>query len=262
MLHPVVARASASRRLLGSFCRTTASYKKPPMKKKQERSQKLKRELPLETCVRLVKACTLAPFDESVDISFHLSVDPRRPNQQVRGVAQLPHGVGKRPVLAVFAKGAKAEEATKAGADYVGGEEIVEMVKAGDIPFTRCLATPDMMPMVSKVARILGPKGLMPNLKAGTISPEIGKLVKDALQGQVAFRCERNSTLATPIGRMYFSDAMLLENIHTLVKTIQKARPSGAPAGVPFIKGVVVNSSKGSAFRVDLDLPPFVEPKQ
>jgi large subunit ribosomal protein L1 len=211
-----------------------------------------------ELAIRLIKSTsTVTTFTESVDLALVLSVDPRRPNQQVRGNAQLPHGVGKRPVIAVFAKGDQAQAARDAGADIVGAEELIDKVKAGEIMFSKCLATPDMMPALSKVARILGPKGLMPNVKLGTIVHEVGPAVQMALQGQVSFRAEKHGTLHGPLGLISFSDSHLMQNLEAFVKAVSEAKPSGAPTNVNFIKGAALSSTRGVGFKLDLDSFPF-----
>jgi large subunit ribosomal protein L1 len=225
--------------------------------------QSLPKQFSPSLAVRLLKATsTASTFTESVDLALVLSVDPRRPNQQVRGHAQLPHGVGKRPVIAVFARGEQAELARKAGADIVGAEELVDRVKAGDIAFSKCLATPDMMPALSKVARILGPKGLMPNMKLGTIVQEVAPAVQQALQGQVSFRAEKHGTLHGPIGLISFSDQQIIENLEAFVNAINEAKPSGAPSNVKFIKGAALSSTKGVGFKLDLEAFPFSRANQ
>mmetsp|Transcript_1172 Transcript_1172/g.1635 ORF Transcript_1172/g.1635 Transcript_1172/m.1635 type:complete len:255 (-) Transcript_1172:191-955(-) len=209
----------------------------------------------LPEALNLVKAFAVAKFDETVEVSCKLGVDPRKPNQMVRGVADLPHGLGKKVRIAVFAKGAKAEEAKAAGADVVGAEDLAEQIKGGDIKFDRVLATPDCMGIVGTVARILGPRGLMPNPKMGTITMDIGEAVETSKVGQVSFKADRHGTLAAPVGKVSFSSDALLDNISHLIRSIERARPQGATG--QYFRSVHVSSTMGKGFRLNVKSTPF-----
>ena len=205
---------------------------------------------PLTEAVGLVKERATAKFDETVEVSMNLGVDPRHADQMVRGVCNLPNGSGRVLRVAVFARGAKAEEAKKAGADIVGAEDLVEIVQKGTIDFDRCIATPDMMPLVGRLGKVLGPRGLMPNPKVGTVTPNVGQAVKDAKGGAVEFRVEKAGIVHAGIGKASFTDEALVINVKALIEALNRSKPSGAK-GV-FIKRVGLSSTMGPGFRVDV----------
>lgn len=205
--------------------------------------------------LRYVKCFANSSFDESVDVALNLGVDPRKPNQSVRGVVALPHGTGRQTRVAVFAKGDKADEARAAGAAVVGAEDLVELVQSGKLDFDRCIATPDMMPLVGRVARVLGPRGLMPNPKLGTITTDIAGAVKTAQQGQVEFRTNKQGCVHACVGKVSFTEEQLLDNLRALMVAIANAKPEGAKGR--YIKSVFLNSTRGPSFGQDLR---FVEP--
>ena len=183
---------------------------------------------PLEEAVKLVKNAAKAKFDETIEVALNLGVDPRHADQMVRGVCQLPNGSGRKLRVGVFAKGAKAEEAKKAGADVVGAEDLVEQVQKGVIDFDRCVATPDMMPLVGRLGKVLGPRGLMPNPKVGTVTMDVAQAVRGAKGGAVEFRVEKAGIVQAGVGKASFTEAQLVENIRALVDAVIKAKPSGA----------------------------------
>jgi large subunit ribosomal protein L1 len=204
----------------------------------------------LAEAVALVKTNARAKFDETVEISMNLGIDPRHADQMVRGLISLPNGTGKTLRIGVFARGAKAEEATAAGADVVGAEDLAEKVQAGDIQFDRCIATPDMMGLVGRLGKILGPRGLMPNPKLGTVTMDVKGAIAAAKAGQVEFRAEKAGIIHAGIGKASFSDEKLLENIRALVDAIQKAKPTGAKG--TYLQKVALSSSMGPGVRVDV----------
>lgn len=219
-------------------------------------------DLPLSTHTHItqaVQALATASFDETIDIAINLNVDPRKPNQNVRAVAQLPHAFSAVRV-AVFAKGAKAEEARAAGAHVVGDADLVESIQAGKIDFNRCIATPDMMGVVARVARVLGPRGLMPNPKTGTVTQDVSKAVEAAMGGQVAFRTDRNGVVHAPVGKVSFSEEQLMRNIEVLVDAVNRAKPSGA-RGV-YYKKAFLSSTMGKGIPLAVNQAPFVAAKQ
>jgi large subunit ribosomal protein L1 len=203
----------------------------------------------LEEAVKLVKERAKAKFDETVEIAMNLGVDPRHSDQMVRGVVSLPNGTGRALRVAVFARGAKADEAKKAGADIVGAEDLVEKVQAGNIDFERCIATPDMMPLVGRLGKVLGPRGLMPNPKVGTVTTDVAKAVKDAKGGAVEFRVEKAGIIQAGVGKASFGEPQLVENIRAFTDAVQKARPPGAKG--TFIQRVAVSSTMGPGVKVD-----------
>jgi large subunit ribosomal protein L1 len=209
-----------------------------------------KKTYPLPEALALVKACAKAKFDESVDVAMNLGVDPRHADQMVRGTVDLPHGTGKSVRVAVFARGDKAEEATAAGADIVGAEDLQAQIQEGQLNFDRCIATPDMMPIVGRLGRILGPRGLMPNPKLGTVTPNVGDAVKAAKAGQVQFRVERAGLIHGGVGKVSFSDDRLLDNIRAFVDAINRAKPSGAKG--TYLKRIALSSSMGPGVKVDI----------
>jgi len=204
----------------------------------------------LADAVALVKNNARAKFDETVEISMNLGIDPRHADQMVRGLISLPNGTGKTLRVGVFARGAKAEEAAAAGADVVGAEDLAEKVQAGDIQFDRCIATPDMMGLVGRLGKILGPRGLMPNPKLGTVTMDVKGAIAAAKAGQVEFRAEKAGIIHAGIGKASFSDEKLLENIRALVDAIQKAKPTGAKG--TYLQKVALSSSMGPGVRVDV----------
>jgi large subunit ribosomal protein L1 len=203
----------------------------------------------IEDAIKLVKECATAKFDESVDISINLGIDPRQSDQGVRGVVSLPNGTGKKVTVAVFARDAKADEAKKAGAKIVGAEELIEQVSKGEVNFDRCIATPDMMPLLGKVAKILGPKGLMPNPKLGTVSENVAEAVKNTLAGQVEYRAEKAGIVHAGVGKVSFDDKKLAENIKALYDAVVKAKPSGVKG--TYIKKVAIGSTMGPSVKVN-----------
>src|SRR5579871_2281356 len=183
---------------------------------------------PVEQAVKLVKERAKAKFDETIEIAMNLGVDPRHADQMVRGVCQLPSGSGRTVRVAVFAKGAKADEAKAAGADIVGAEDLVTIVQAGTVDFDRCIATPDMMGQVGRLGKVLGPRGLMPNPKVGTVTMDVAKAVRDAKGGAVEFRAEKAGIVQAGVGKASFAVPALLANIRAFTDAVQKAKPSGA----------------------------------
>jgi large subunit ribosomal protein L1 len=204
----------------------------------------------LEEAVRLAKANARAKFDETIEISMNLGIDPRHADQMVRGVVGLPHGTGKTVRVGVFARGAKAEEAKAAGADVVGAEDLAEKVQAGQIEFDRCIATPDMMALVGRLGKVLGPRGLMPNPKLGTVTMDVKGAVTAAKAGQVEFRAEKAGIVHAGIGKASFAEEQLLANARAFVEAIQRARPAGAKG--TYVKKVALSSTMGPGVRVDV----------
>jgi len=200
--------------------------------------------------VKLLKQNAGVKFDETVELAMNLGVDPRHADQMVRGMVNLPNGTGKSVRVAVFAKGDKAQEATDAGADLVGSDDLAEKIQKGEIDFDRCIATPDMMAVVGKLGKILGPRGLMPNPKLGTVTPNVAEAVKGAKGGQVEYRVEKAGIIHAGIGKVSFSEDALIENVRTLVDVVNKARPSGAKG--TFIKKVSLSSTMGPGIRLDV----------
>lgn len=200
--------------------------------------------------VKLVKEFAVAKFDETVEISMNLGIDTRHADQQVRGVVQLPHGTGKSMRVAVFAKDDKAEEAKSAGADLVGAEDLAEQVQNGQIDFDRVVATPDMMAVVGRLGKILGPRGLMPNPKLGSVTPNVGEAVKAAKGGEVQFRAQKEGIVHAGIGKASFPEAALAENVRAFVDAISKAKPSGAKG--TYIKKVAISSTMGPGVKLDI----------
>ena len=204
---------------------------------------------PLADAIRMVKERAVAKFDETIEVALNLGVDPRHADQMVRGVASLPNGSGRSVRVAVFARGDRAEEAKKAGADVVGAEELVEVVQKGEINFDRCIATPDMMPLVGRLGKILGPRGLMPNPKVGTVTNDIAAAVKDAKGGAIEFRAEKAGIVHAGVGKASFSEEALVENIRALTDAVNRARPSGAKG--TYMKRIAVASTQGPGVRID-----------
>ncbi len=203
----------------------------------------------LNEAVKLVKERARAKFDETVEVAMNLGVDPRHADQMVRGVVNLPNGTGKTVRVAVFARGDKADEARKAGADIVGAEDLVETITGGKIEFDRCIATPDMMPLVGRLGKILGPRNLMPNPKVGTVTPDVAGAVKAAKGGAVEFRVEKAGIIHAGIGKASFTEDALLQNIKAFTDAVQKAKPAGAKG--TYVKRVSVSSTMGPGVHVD-----------
>ncbi len=203
----------------------------------------------LPEAVKLVKANATAKFDESVEIAVNLGVDPRHSDQQVRGVVALPSGTGRDVRVAVIAKDAKAEEAKTAGADVVGAEDLVERIQGGFLEFDRVIATPDMMALVGRLGKILGPRGLMPNPRVGTVTPNVAQAVKDAKGGAIEFRVEKSGIVHAGIGKASFTDEAITANVRALMDALAKAKPSGAK-GV-YVRRVSLSSTMGPGFKVD-----------
>ena len=204
----------------------------------------------LDEAVKMVKQRATAKFDETIEIAIGLGIDPRHADQMVRGVVLLPHGTGKTMRVAVFAKGPKAVEAEEAGADLVGAEDLAERVQKGEIEFERCIATPDMMPVVGRLGKILGPRGLMPNPKLGTVTQDVGEAVKSAKGGQIQFRAEKAGIVHAGVGKASFSEAQLAENLRVFVGAISKAKPSGAKG--TFLRKLSISSTMGVGVKVDI----------
>lgn len=223
---------------------------------KNKRMTKLKttvvsgQSMALSEAVKLVKSNAVAKFDETIEISMNLNIDTTQSDQQVRGMIALPHGTGKSVRVAVFAKGDKAEAARKAGANIVGDDDLVEMITKGEINFERCIATPDMMGAVGKVAKILGPRGLMPNPKLGTVTPQVEAAVKAAKAGQIEYRAEKAGIVHAGIGKASFGEDKLLENAKAFVSAVSKAKPAGVKG--TFINKISLSSTMGPGVKIDI----------
>jgi large subunit ribosomal protein L1 len=203
----------------------------------------------LNEAIKMVRERASAKFDETVELAINLGVDPRHADQMVRGVCNLPNGSGRTVKVAVFARGDKAEEAKAAGADIVGAEDLVEIVQKGTIEFDRCIATPDMMPLVGRLGKVLGPRGLMPNPKVGTVTPDVAAAVKGAKGGAVEFRVEKAGIIHAGIGKVSFAAEALEQNIKAFADAVQKAKPAGAKG--TFLKRVAISSTMGPGIHVD-----------
>ncbi|ABC23495.1 50S ribosomal protein L1 [Rhodospirillum rubrum] len=204
----------------------------------------------LPQAVHLIRERATAKFDESIEVAMNLGVDPRHADQMVRGVVELPHGTGKTMRVAVFAKGAKAEEAKAAGADLVGADELAADIQNGTIDFDRCIATPDMMGVVGRLGKVLGPRGLMPNPKLGTVTMDVATAVKAAKAGQVQFRVEKSGIVHAGVGRASFTEEKLVDNVRAFVDAINKAKPTGAKG--TYLKKVSLSSTMGPGLKVNL----------
>jgi len=204
----------------------------------------------LDEAVKLLKERATAKFDETVEIAMNLGVDPRHADQMVRGVVNLPNGTGRTVRVAVFARGAKAEEATAAGADIVGAEDLVEIVQKGEINFDRCIATPDMMPLVGRLGKVLGPRGMMPNPKVGTVTMDIAAAVAASKGGAVEFRVEKAGIVQGGVGKVSFDAKAIEENIRAFADAVIKAKPAGAKGN--YLKKVSVTSTMGPGLRIDV----------
>jgi large subunit ribosomal protein L1 len=205
---------------------------------------------PLDAAISLLKESATAKFDESIEVALNLGVDPRHADQMVRGTADLPHGTGKSVRIAVFAKGDKAEEARAAGADLVGAEDLAQAIQNGELNFDRCIATPDMMPVVGRLGRILGPRGLMPNPKLGTVTANVAQAVQAAKAGQVQFRVEKAGLVHAGVGKASFAPDLLRENVRAFVDAVNRAKPSGAKG--TYLKRAALSSTMGPGIRVDV----------
>jgi len=205
--------------------------------------------LAVDEAIKNVKANATAKFDESIEIAVNLGVDPRHADQQVRGVVALPSGTGRDVRVAVIAKDAKAAEATAAGAEVVGAEDLVERIQGGFMDFDRVIATPDMMALVGRLGKVLGPRGLMPNPRVGTVTPNVAQAVKDAKGGSIEFRTEKTGIIHAGIGKASFTDEALEINVRALVDALNKAKPSGAKG--TYIKKISLSSTMGPGFKVD-----------
>src|SRR5437773_3714940 len=204
---------------------------------------------PIAEAIKMVKARAKAKFDETIEIAINLGVDPRHADQMVRGVVNLPNGTGRTLRVGVFARGAKAEEAKAAGADVVGAEDLVEKVQGGNINFDRCIATPDMMPLVGRLGKVLGPRGLMPNPKVGTVTMDVANAVKDAKGGAVEFRVEKAGIVQAGVGKASFAEPQLVENVKALADAVSKAKPAGSKG--TYIQRVAVSSTMGPGVKVE-----------
>ncbi len=203
----------------------------------------------IEDAVKILKDNAKAKFDETIEVAMNLGVDPRHADQMVRGTVSLPHGTGKSLKVAVFAKDAKADEARAAGAEYVGAEDLMEQVQGGMMDFDRCIATPDMMGIVGRLGKVLGPKGLMPNPKLGTVTPNVAEAVKAAKGGQIEFRVEKAGIIHAGIGKLSFGEEKLRQNFDAFVDAIVKAKPAGAKG--KYVRKIALSSSMGPGVKVD-----------
>lgn len=210
-----------------------------------------KNDVAVAEAVALIKANSNAKFDETIDIAMVLGVDPRHADQMVRGVVALPNGTGKTMRVAVFARGAKAEEATAAGADIVGAEDLMEIVQGGKIDFDRCIATPDMMPVVGRLGKVLGPRNLMPNPKVGTVTMDVKAAVEAAKGGEVQFKVEKAGVIHAGLGKISFDAAKLEENIATFIEAVRKAKPEGAKGA--YVQKISLSSTMGPSVTLNVD---------
>src|SRR5436309_12631273 len=205
----------------------------------------------INEAVKLVKSRATAKFDETIELAINLGVDPRHADQMVRGVVSLPGGTGRNMRVAVFAKGAKAEEAKRAGADIVGAEDLAEQVQKGEINFDRCIATPDMMGIVGRLGKVLGPRGLMPNPKVGTVTMDVTQAIKDAKGGAVEFRVEKAGIVHAGVGKSSFEERALAENVRAVIDSVIKAKPAGANG--TYLKKISLASTMGPGVKIALD---------
>ena len=209
-----------------------------------------KANISVEDAVKLIKQAASAKFDETVEIAMNLGVDPRHADQMVRGVVTLPNGTGKTVRVAVFARGAKADEAKAAGADIVGAEDLMETIQSGKIEFDRCIATPDLMPLVGRLGKILGPRNLMPNPKVGTVTMDVKSAVEGAKGGEVQFKVEKAGVIHAGVGKVSFDEAKLAQNIRAFVDAVSRAKPAGAKG--TYLKKVSLSSTMGPGVSVDI----------
>ncbi|MCL3882240.1 50S ribosomal protein L1 [Marivita sp. GX14005] len=210
-----------------------------------------KEDISVEEAVSLIKANANAKFDETVEIAMNLGVDPRHADQMVRGVVGLPNGTGKTVRVAVFARGPKADEAKEAGADIVGAEDLMETIQSGEINFDRCIATPDMMPIVGRLGKVLGPRNLMPNPKVGTVTMDVKEAVEAAKGGQVQFKAEKAGVVHAGVGKVSFDEAKLVENVKAFVDAVAKAKPSGSKG--TYMKKIALSSTMGPGVSVSVE---------
>jgi len=232
----------------------TAGKKYREAKNKVDRTKRYS----LEEAIQLLPATTYVRFDESIDVAIRLGIDPKKPDQTVRGTVVLPHGTGKKLKVLVFAQGEKEKEARDAGTDYVGGEELVEKISQGWLDFDRAIATPDMMKVVSKVGKILGPRGLMPNPKVGTVTFDVGKAVQDVKSGKVEFKVDKAGILHVSVGKVSFGQEKLRENILTLLDSVLRAKPPSSKG--TYVKGLAISTTMGPGIKVDpLTIRNFVK---
>ena len=210
-----------------------------------------KANMSVEEAVKLIKSVAAAKFDETLEIAMNLGVDPRHADQMVRGVVTLPNGTGKTVRVAVFARGAKADEAKAAGADIVGAEDLLEIIQGGKIDFDRCIATPDMMPLVGRLGKVLGPRNLMPNPKVGTVTMDVKSAIEAAKGGEVQFKVEKAGVVHAGIGKISFSDLQLTENVRAFVDAVSKARPAGAKGA--YVSKVSLSSTMGAGVSLSID---------
>ncbi len=204
----------------------------------------------IEEAVKLVKSRATAKFDETIEVAINLGVDPRHADQMVRGVVALPNGTGRSLRVAVFAKGAKAEEAKKAGADIVGAEDLFETVNKGEVNFDRCIATPDMMGLVGRLGKVLGPRGMMPNPKVGTVTMDVTQAIKDAKGGAVEYRVEKAGVVQAGVGKASFTEDAIVQNVKTFVDSVIKAKPTGAKG--TYMKKISLSSTMGPGVKISL----------
>jgi len=204
----------------------------------------------LDEAVRLIKGAPKTKFDETVEVAMNLGVDTRHADQTVRGVVSLPHGTGKSVRVAVFAKGDKADAAKEAGADIVGAEDLAERIQGGEMDFDRVIATPDMMGLVGRLGRVLGPRGLMPNPKLGTVTADVAEAVKNAKAGEVQFRAEKAGIVHAGVGKLSFSEEQIAENVRAFISAIQRAKPSGAKG--TYLKRIALSTTMGPGVRIDV----------
>lgn len=210
-----------------------------------------KHHISVEDAVALVKGSAKAKFDETIELAVNLGVDPRHADQMVRGVVSLPNGTGKTVRVAVFARDAKAEEAKAAGADIIGAEDLMEVIQGGTIDFDRCIATPDMMPIVGRLGKVLGPRNLMPNPRVGTVTMDIEAAVKAAKGGEVQFKAEKAGVVHAGVGKASFDEAKLVENVRAFIDAVQKARPTGAKGS--YMKSITISSTMGPGVTIGID---------
>ena len=210
-----------------------------------------KANMSVEEAVKLIKSVAAAKFDETLEIAMNLGVDPRHADQMVRGVVTLPNGTGKTVRVAVFARGAKADEAKAAGADIVGAEDLLEIIQGGKIDFDRCIATPDMMPLVGRLGKVIGPRNMMPNPKVGTVTMDVKSAIEAAKGGEVQFKVEKAGVVHAGIGKISFSDLQLTENVRAFVDAVSKARPAGAKGA--YVRKVSLSSTMGAGVSLSID---------
>jgi large subunit ribosomal protein L1 len=229
--------------------RKTKDVKLPKRQQKSHAGIDPRKLHTLDEAVKLIKARANAKFDETIEVAMNLGVDPKYPDQQVRGVCSLPNGTGRSARVAVFARGPKAEEAKAAGADIVGAEDLFETVNGGKIDFERLIATPDMMALVGRLGKVLGPRGLMPNPKVGTVTMDVKKAVADAKGGAVEFRVEKAGIIHAGVGKASFSEDQIRQNVKAFIDAVAKAKPSGAKG--TFVKKVAISTTMGPGVRID-----------